>query len=64
MEWIAVDEMMPLEMAEVLTFDDIRGIDISYFFNETNCFITTSDGVRLYNARFWMPLPKSPENPN
>lgn len=60
MEWIAVDEMMPVEMAEVLTFDDTRGIDISYYFNETNCFIRTIDGVRLYNVEFWMPLPTGP----
>jgi len=60
MEWIAVNYMMPVEMAEVLTFDDTRGIDISYYFKETNCFIRTIDGVRLYNARFWMPLPTSP----
>jgi len=60
MEWIAVNYMMPVEMAEVLTVDDTRGIDTSYYFKETNCFIRTIDGVRLYNARFWMPLPTSP----
>jgi len=60
MDWIAVDEMMPGEMDEVLTFDDTGGIDISYYFNETDCFIRTIDGVRLYNAKFWMRLPSSP----
>lgn len=60
MNWIPVDKVMPAEMMEVLTFDETRGIIIGYYFKETNCFIGTVDGVRIHNARFWMPLPTVP----
>ena len=61
MDWILVDQVMPADMTEVLAFDEKKGILISYYFKETDCLIGTVDGMRLYHARYWMPLPGLPD---
>jgi hypothetical protein len=60
MMWIPVMRTKPEEMQEVLIFDDAFGISVGYYFEATNCFIGSVDGIRLKHASFWMPLPDSP----
>ncbi|NEU07887.1 DUF551 domain-containing protein [Flavihumibacter sp. R14] len=60
MEWISITQTLPEELKEILIFDRLEGINIAYYFKETNSYIVAIDGSRLTNVGYWMPLPESP----
>ena len=60
MDWFLTSEVLPDDMLEVILFDDVRGRTIGYYHKDTDCFIRESDGLRLENVVYWMPLPEAP----
>jgi hypothetical protein len=62
MGWILTSNTLPQDMEEVLLFGEEAGILIGYYSIECACFIRELDGLRVYDASHWMPLPSKPQH--
>ena len=58
MTWINVSEKLPVEMEDVIVYDQEQGVSVGYYYKETRCFIRQLDGLRLISALYWFPIPE------
>jgi len=58
MDWINVNDRLPENLDEVLTYDKNEGIGISFFSNDSWYDYNTTKSL---NPVYWMPLPEPPE---
>lgn len=60
MKWISVNNEIPVEMQEVIIFDEVIGVFIGYYYEGNKSFICSVGGARLKNVSHWTHLPELP----
>lgn len=58
--WISVMREKPEEMQDILIYDDVKGLNLGYYFEPKGIFIASADGKRLTHVSFWMRIPEVP----
>ena len=59
-DWMPIETALPKDNVRVLLYDEVEGIVIGYYDEETEEFYTDECLWILGNVKAWMPMPNAP----